>query len=91
MQLTVGDGIISAVIRYQTVSTGGRVTATFRRFISTSKDANLRALSRSVCRTLNHFAMETTDMYWKVAAAILIVFVLRWLARRFRDPDTYWD
>jgi len=36
-------------------------------------------------------AMETTNMYWKVAAAILIVFALRWLARRFRDPDTFWD
>lgn len=34
---------------------------------------------------------ETTNMYWKVAAAVLIVFVLRWLARRFRDPDTFWE
>jgi hypothetical protein len=35
--------------------------------------------------------METTNMYWKIAAAVLIVFALRWLARRFRDPDTYFD
>jgi hypothetical protein len=36
-------------------------------------------------------AMETTNMYWKAAVAILIVFALRWLARRFRDPDIFWD
>jgi len=35
--------------------------------------------------------METTTMYWKVAVAVLIVFALRWLARRFRDPETYFD
>jgi len=30
-------------------------------------------------------------MLWKVAAGILLVFALRWLARRFRDPDINWD
>jgi len=36
-------------------------------------------------------AWEMTNMYWKVAAAVAIVFALRWLARRFRDPETYFD
>ncbi len=36
-------------------------------------------------------AMEATNMSWKLAIAVLIVFALRWLARRFRDPDTYFD
>jgi hypothetical protein len=30
-------------------------------------------------------------MYWKLAIAVLTVFALRWLARRFRDPDTFWE
>jgi hypothetical protein len=30
-------------------------------------------------------------MIWKVAVAVIAVFGLRLLTRRFRDPDIYWD
>lgn len=30
-------------------------------------------------------------MYIKIAVAVSLVFALRWLSRRFRDPDTFWD
>lgn len=30
-------------------------------------------------------------MIWKLAVAIVVIYSLRLLARRFRDPDTYWD
>jgi len=36
-------------------------------------------------------ALEATNMYIKIAVAVSLVFALRWLSRRFRDPDTFWD
>jgi hypothetical protein len=30
-------------------------------------------------------------MIWKLTVAILAVFALRILVRRFKDPDTDWD
>jgi hypothetical protein len=76
------------------VSTDGKVTPLFGDY--QNNQIELRCAS---CFSLaiplkwkSHFNLPWNQrMIWKLTVAILAVFALRILVRRFKDPDTDWD
>jgi hypothetical protein len=76
------------------VSTDGKVTPPFGDY--RNNQIGLRCASWfSLALPLkwhSHFHLLWNKvMIWKLTVAILAVFALRILVRRFKDPDTDWD